>query len=266
MKKESPDDKNNRLRKENEEKRQKLSEEYGAVFGSMTGNAELPPEIESQFLDNIMAFENSWKDVKQISLYEFIESPAYRRLDELNDTEISTELDRLLEVMNEHQVGLDSICKVTDAELYRFITEELFQHEIDDMHIPGMMTNFIYEEFHPNHEHDIRQHCTEFMQTYLDKANEYYTTFLSGDATENDWHKHFRDAFSSFILKKFKITGLSYDLKTNRGMVDFECDFIAKVAGSQEQLQFKGNGSFQIVYQWDFWCVDAVEFPQNNKL
>ena len=64
MKKESPDDKNNRLRKENEEKRQKLSEEYGAVFGGMSGNTELPPEIESQFLDNIMAFEDNWKDVK----------------------------------------------------------------------------------------------------------------------------------------------------------------------------------------------------------
>jgi hypothetical protein len=266
MKKESPDDKDNSLRKENEEKRRKLSEEYGAVFGSMSGNAELPPEIESQFLDGIMAFENSWKDVKQVSLYKFLENPPYRRLEELNDTEISTELVRLLKIMNEHQVGLDTICEVTDKELYRFITEELFQHEIDDMHIPGMMTNFIYEEFHPNHEHEIRRHSTEFMQTYLDKESEYYTTFLSVEATKNDWHKYFRNAFGSLQLRKFKINDLNYNLEANTGMVDFECDFIAKVADSHEQFQFRGNGSFQMAYQWDFWCIDAVEFPLSHKV
>ena len=39
---------------------------------------------------------------------------------------------------------------------YRFITEELFEHEMDDVHVKGMFTHFTYEEFHPNHDYDLR--------------------------------------------------------------------------------------------------------------
>jgi len=263
MKKESPNDK--RLRMENEAKKREI-EEFGVGNWSKSEDNELPPEIEGQFLDHIMAFEHAWKDAKQITVYEFMGNPAFRKTEELSENEIGDELNRLYELMNQHQIGLDTICEVPDVDLYRFITEELFQHEIDEMHIPGMMTNFIYEEFHPNHEHDIRQHSTEFMQTYLDKGSDYYTTFLSGNATKKEWHKYFSEAFSSFNLKEFEITEFEYDLEANRGMVEFECDFVAGVDGSPDQFQFKGKGIFQLVYQWDFWCVDSVEFPSNYKI
>ncbi len=266
MKKESINDKNNRLHRENEEKKRKLEEEFGAAHWGNPENNEILPEIEGQFLDHIMAFEQAWKDAKQITLYEFMGSPYFRKPKELSESEISDELNRLYKLMEQNQVGLDTICEVPDAELYRFITEELFQQEIDDMHIPDMMTNFIYEEFHPNHEYDIRQHSTEFMQTYLDKENDYYTTFLSGDTTKKEWYKHYREAFRSFDLRQFEITGLKYDLEANLGAVEFKCDFVATVEGTRDQFQFKGNGIFQLVYQWDFWYVDSVEFPSNNKI
>lgn len=256
---------NDRLQAENEEKKRKLEEEFGAAHWSNPEDNELPLEIEGQFLDHIMTFEHAWKDAEQISLYEFLGNPPFRKPEELSDDEICTELNRLYELMNQQGVGLDTICDVSDAELYRFITEELFQQQIDDMHIPGMMTNFIYEEFHPNHEHDIRQHSTEFMQTYLDRDSDYYTTFLSGDATKKDWHKHFRAAFSLFDLQQFEITSLKYDLNANQGVVDFECNFSAEIDGSGAVLQFNGKGTFQLIYQWDFWCVDSVEFPANQK-
>jgi hypothetical protein len=266
MKNESLNEDNNRLRKENEAKKKEIEEEFGVGYWSKPEDSELPPEIEGQFLDHIMAFENAWKYAKQITLYEFLGNPPYGKPEDLSENEIRDELNRLNELMNQHQVSLDTICDVSDAELYRFITAELFQHEIDDMHIPGMMTNFIYEEFHPNHEHDIRKHSNEFMQTYLDKDSDYYTTFLSGDATNNEWHKHFRAAFSLFDLKQFEIIDLKYDLEAKQAIVDFECDFTAVVDGSLEQFEFNGKGTFQLVYQWDFWCVESVEFPSNHKI
>ena len=265
MKKKSPNGKN-RLRQENEEKKKKIEEEFGSAHWSNPEENDLSPEIEGQFLDYIMAFEHAWKDAKQTRLVEFLGNPAFRKVQELSDAEISTELNRLNKLLNEHQVGLNTICDVPEVELYRFITEELFQQEIDDMHIPGMMTNFIYEEFHPNHDYDIRQHSIEFMRTYLDKDSDYYPTFLSGGASKKEWHKHFREAFSSFNLKEFEIIGLKYNLEINEGMVEFECDFVASVDGSRDQFQFKGKGKFQLIYQWDFWCVDSVEFPTNYKI
>ena len=123
---ENPKDKLNRIRHENEEKKKQLIEEHGAFFGNMTNENNLPPEIESQFLDNIKAFENEFQSAKQIQLYDFLGKPNYRKLEELTDAEVSKELERIMKLMSNNQVSLDTICEVDDRELYRFITEELF--------------------------------------------------------------------------------------------------------------------------------------------
>jgi hypothetical protein len=261
MKKESPKDK--RLYLENEAKKWKIEEEFGAAYWSNPEENDLPSEIEGQFLDDIMAYEHAWKDAKQITLVEFLGNPAFRKVEELSDTEISIELNRLNELMNEFQVGLDTICDVPDKELYRFITEELFMQEMDDMHIPGMMTNFIYEEFHPNHEHDIERYSNEFIKSYLNKTEDYYLHEISTEASSQSWHKDFRDAFSSFNLNKFEIINLHYDLDSAKAQVDFECDFTAVIDNSKDTLRFNGKGKLLFVYQWDFWYVNSVEFPSN---
>jgi hypothetical protein len=50
-----------------------------------------------------------------------------------------------------------------DREKYRFVTEELLDEMMDHIHIPGMISHFIYEEFHPNDEDDITQAIDEFL-------------------------------------------------------------------------------------------------------
>ncbi|MFZ4725882.1 MAG: hypothetical protein ACOYMD_10595 [Paludibacter sp.] len=261
MKNETPKDKRNRLRTENEEKKKKIEEEFGAGFWGKSEDSELSPELESQFLDHIMSFENAWKDAKQTTLYEFLGKPSYRKPEELSPDEIHDELNRLNELMEQHQVELDTICEVSEQELYRFITEELFSKEIDDMHIPGMITHYTYEEFHPNHEHDIRQHSVSFVSSYLNKESDYYSSFLSGIAQKDDWHLHFRQAFSSFHLNDFSIKKLEFD--TKKAKVQFECNFVGKVEGSPDSLLFKGNGEMRLIFQWDFWCVDKIQFPKS---
>ena len=62
--------KKNDLQRENEELKKKLEEEFGAANGWT--NPDLPPEMENEFLNHIMAFENAWKDAKRITLYEFL--------------------------------------------------------------------------------------------------------------------------------------------------------------------------------------------------
>ena len=56
-----------------------------------------------------------------------------------------------MNILNKNSIQLDTICDVEEREIYRFVTEELFSHKMDNMRIPGMMACFIYEEFHPNH-------------------------------------------------------------------------------------------------------------------
>lgn len=250
----------NRIREENEEKKKKLIEEQGAYFSNMSN--ELPPEIESEFLNNIMAFENAYQTTKRIVLYDFLDKPSYRRVEDLMDDEIADELNRLVGLMNEQQVCLETLCDVDDRELYRFITEELFLEEIDDMHIPGMNSTYIYEEFHPNHEYDIRNHSFDFINSYLDKENDFYLYVMTSESQKADWHLHFRQSFSSFQLNAFSITELEFD--DEKATVLFECDILGKVEGSMESLHFVGKGELNLLYQWDYWGIDSVELPSGK--
>ncbi len=259
--KETPKDKLDRIRIENEEKKKQLTEEHGAYFGNINNDNDLPLEIESQFLDHIMAFENAFKSANVIKLYDFLEQPPFRKVEELTDAEITEELNRLMELMANKSVSLDTICEVDNRELYRFITEELFLEEKDDIQIPGMISHYTYEEFHPNHEHDIREHSYNFVSSYLNKESDYYTTFMSGEAEKAEWHNHFRQAFSTFHLNDFTIKELVFD--TEKAVVQFDCDFVGKVEGSAESLHFLGAGEMNLLFQWDFWCVDKIIFPKS---
>lgn len=259
----SKDEKHNRHRQQNEEKKKFIPEEFNASYWSGPNEYKLPADLERQILDHIKAFENALKCAKQMTLHQVLGSPAFRKLEELTDAEIAEEVNRLLEMMEQHQICLDTICEVSDRELYRFITEELFEQESGNMNLPGMITHYIYEEFHPNHEYEIRHNADDFFLIYLDKTSEYYTSFLSENATTSNWHNHFRDAFDSFDLNKFEMFDVEYDLGEKSAKLEFYCDFTAFIEGSDKKLQFNGKGTIKMAYQEDFWGVDEVILPKS---
>ena len=260
MENKNPEDKKDKLRKENEEIKKQLEEEFGAT--KMWANPDLPPEMENEFFNNIMAFENAYKDVKRITVYEFLGNPPFRPLEELQPEEVEAELNRVMELMNEHQITLDTLCDVPENELYRFITEELFLEDKDDIRIPGMISHYTYEEFHPNHEYDINRYTYEFMTSYLDKSSDLYVYTLSTDTEKQEWHKHFRETFSKFEILHFEIDTLNYSLESEEALVVFDCDIKASVEGSQVVFRYTGKGELRFVHQWDYWYVDSVEFPK----
>jgi len=172
------------LRFENEIKKIKLSREHGAHFSESDETSNLNPRLEAEFLDYVEQFEKAYDDCKQIPVYDFIGKPKYKKAEDIPDKEIQSELEKIMLVMNKNGIYLDTLCEVDDRVLYRFITEELFLYETDDIKVAGMMCNFIYEEFHPNHEYDIRNHSIEFIESYLNKESDYYTTFLTKEAED----------------------------------------------------------------------------------
>jgi hypothetical protein len=252
-----------KLRMENELKKAKLILEHGAIF-SESGESKINPEIENEFLKNIEAFERSFHNSEQIALYDFIHRPEYKLVDEIPDAQIGAELAKIMNMLHENEINLDTLCEVQDRELYRFITEELFPHEIDNMRIPGMRTCFIYEEFHPNHEYDIRNNSTYGIREFLNKKDDFDLMYFTQEARDNEWLKHFRDAFKSFSIKKLEITEVSFD--EQNALANFFVDFSATIEGSNEKQRYKGNGSAELKNVYDFWCIDAIRFPEMVKL
>src|SRR5204863_7360081 len=107
---------------------------------------ELPPELENTFLKHVMAFEEQFETAKSVKIFTKIGSPTcFRPAHEIPDTEIDVAWNELRSHLNDHGVDLD-VCSpnISNRELYRFTLQELFEHETDDLDMPGWTTNFIY--------------------------------------------------------------------------------------------------------------------------
>lgn len=142
------------LQAENDFLKLKLMLEKGAQFQDSPMSGALPPEVENQFLKNIIEFERQYDENKTIRIIDKIRHPQhFKPPSEITDEEAPMAWKELLKYLNSYGIHLDACSpRVTKKELYRFAIEELFQHEVTDMQIPGMMHGFIYDEFHPDYE------------------------------------------------------------------------------------------------------------------
>jgi hypothetical protein len=163
----------------NEKKKDDLREQYGM---QLEGHSEeMSPQAEGEWLDYITEFERQFENAKQITVRERIGNPAVRPLAEIPEDELEAELDRLFEFLYENNIAIDFIHEQDDHETYRFITEELLDETTDDIRIPGMISHFIYEEFHPNDQDDVEQAVEEFLyalfkQELKDEDSMFYHT------------------------------------------------------------------------------------------
>jgi len=145
----------------NEKKRQELADRYGAAFGN--ADPSLPADMEAEWLNYVEEFERQFEDCTRVTVREYLGYPIVVSLSSIAPHFLEAELNQLLEFMYLHGVAMHFLSDVDDGEAYRFIVEELFEEEIDDIRIPGMTTNFIYEEFYPNDEYDAKIWAQDFL-------------------------------------------------------------------------------------------------------
>ncbi len=260
------------LKKEIEEKKKILKNEFG--MEDFHSGGDLPPEIESQFLDHIMEFEKQFQQQNNTTVYKRIGSPDFIKPDKLQENQLSEELEKITKLMNKNGIRLDTICEVEEKEIYRFITEELFDQEIEDINIPGMMTTFIYEEFYPNHEYDIKENSEDVLNYILKPDKEFWEyipfereNFISKDGSKINEGKlkkaifDFKDSFSSFTLNKFEFTTVKFDIKRKEGIAEFEISYNAKPESGTDNIKFEGKGIFSLNFEYEFWAVSGIDMP-----
>lgn len=132
----------------NESKRLHLQEQFG-METSFT-HPDLDPQVEGEFLDYVTEFERQWQSAEQTSVWEFIGKPPLISPSQLTDAEIPVETDRLMSILQDHNITINWPDEVTDREFYEGIVGPLMQAEIFSIKIPGMMHGFIFEEFYPD--------------------------------------------------------------------------------------------------------------------
>lgn len=183
---EEPD--KNDLPFENELKKLKLRAEYGAVdFDS--DKEKLSPETESQFLDHVMAFEKAAETKETQKVFELLDKPEVPKPDSIPDDKLEECLDYVIKIMASKLIYLEVIYEVSSKELYRFIVEELFEHEMDLIEVPGLESHFTYEEFHPNLGEDAKTQSADFLRSVFDKKFEYMHLELWSEISSGEQHR-----------------------------------------------------------------------------
>lgn len=261
---------------DNELKKKELEEKHGAFFSN---NGNLTPEFEGQWLENIEAFEKQYDKAEPITVFDYIGKPQYKKYNELDDEVTSEKLDGLLELMNEKGVSLSTLCEVDDKELYRFITEELFEYEMDNMRMPGMMSCFIYEEFHPNAKYDVEQALDYFFRMTMGKMENiggkgydllYVDTENLKDANGISIEKeraeksinNFLDSFDSFEIIKNEIKDIKLSDDETDARVDLSIEYRGFFEKSKETIEFKGDACFKFQpSEYGGWSAYFIDLP-----
>lgn len=259
------------LRMENELIKLKMQAEFGAQSFAAPG---MDPALENFFLRNVSEFEKNHRIVPT-KVYEMLGRPVFKKASELSDVELSIELDRLVKFLEEKYMAV-YFDEVNNRTRYRFITEELFEHESTFKPMPGMTTCYNYEEFHPNHEKDIRQQAEGFIEQWFkqsldERSWELGNEFILPDRrilAKADVVKQCRnifDAYKAFVDCHYKIIdiGFQVDDETQMGHAEGMVKYDAMLENGE---QARIGGVFKLYMSLDcgWWNIVHIVFPGFN--
>ncbi|MBV6477967.1 MAG: hypothetical protein HGGPFJEG_00712 [Ignavibacteria bacterium] len=257
-----------RLREENNLLRMKLT----AEFGMRHSGSNLDEELENEWLKYIYNFEKSYADSKRVKIYDFIGKPDFRKIEEVKDSEIESELNKLFALLYKNNIVLNCLCDYEDKVIYKFITEELFEIETDDIRIKGLNHCFIYEEFHPNHEYDLKNYSEElFIKLYDGSWDEEFDKYrLCNKITVNniflcqsDFTKlvsDFHKANSYFKIENVLFENVKFDLSSGKAEVS---GIVTVKLNDSFNMPNRYDESFKIYFEindFGYWDICSIEF------
>ena len=248
------------LEEENEFKRMKLSLESNAIFPDFK-NENLPPEIESMFLDNVMNFQKAYENATKISIYDRLGKPNFKVSGELSKSEIKVELDKIIKLLYDNGIGFDSEYKYKKRLIYDFITTEFFDFEIDDIKIGNMFMQFSYENFHPNDKKDIKKECNGFWKEFLSDNHDFFTSNEHENPIRNAKELTlFYNSFDKFKINKIKTKEVVFDLIEESGTANVVLDFEGFLKGEKETIRFKGISKMELTsnYGWEIIFASLI--------
>ena len=265
------------LKNENEFLKMKLMLEQGAQFGTVPSDSGLPANIENQFLNYVMAYEKQAVERKMIKVFDKIERPNhFKPVNEIPDDEIENAWNELDAYLNKYDIDL-AVCSpnISNRELYRFTIEELFDEEMNDMNLSGMITCFTYDEFYPDHKYDNTRGAVEdCIGVILKKQHFDWMPLLKNENLRINDHyplsekeyinliNRFKDAYEDIQLQEMNdpvctIDGNSCYVKGN---------YNVNLTFSSEEILI--NGNWMVEYEFDehlgFWEIANVQLEGIN--
>jgi hypothetical protein len=266
------------LKAENDFMKMKLMLENGAKFS--TGKPgeemeELPPGIENIFLKNVMEFEKQFENRKRIKVFDRIERPThFLPVAEIPDDRIDEAWKELLAHMNQYGVNVE-VCSpnVSKRELYRFTLEELFECEMDDINIRGMMHCFIYDEFHPDPVYDNTRTAVENCINYIleKQPMEWAYSFRDDNLRLNQHYplntdelltriNNFKEQYDEIVLKKVEVLNCTVD--KNESCVNGLYTLMLSNGGETQVLDGNWKVLFALEEDTGYWNIYELQIEK----
>lgn len=263
------------IRTENDIKKLKLAAEHGLDLEKSFTAPDLSPEAEGQFLDYIQQWEDQYAQRKMTTVGERLGNPTFTSVGDLSAEKVSPALENIIALLEEHNIKLDTLCEVNDVELYRFITEELLQVEMNDIMIPGMVHGFIYEEFHPNHPYDIKNRCTELLEYMFSDVTKPeglipwgipdHLLFNNQSCSKQEFGARI-NSFRS-LYSKIELNSIDYSsvvLNDNKDEALVVATVVAfGVSSNNVTVDFNEAIKFRLVCKYGWWEVSELEIPED---
>src|SRR5207237_406185 len=83
------DDPAENLRIENEILQLTIQAELGGEMINIS-DGNVPPELENEFLKNVIAFEHAFENARQVKVFDLLNRPSFKKSTELDDARIIT--------------------------------------------------------------------------------------------------------------------------------------------------------------------------------
>lgn len=172
-------------------------------------------EEADKWIEELSTFEELIEIAPRIPLREFVGSPIVRPPADINPSELETELDRILDILAEHNVYVEFLYLDDDFEAYRFIVEELLDEFIEDVPL-CMNCHYIYEAFHPNDIEDAKMWAVEFLSAFFSNDRDTINVWIGYDQPEDCLIDAIPVAEMEGLLERLHTNNSSYALVNSR--------------------------------------------------
>ena len=262
------DDPEENLRMQNDFLKMKMMAESGAFFG---GEGGLPADIENQFLKNVMEFEKANAGSPIQKIFYILGKPTFEEEKKLDEEKFQIEFERLEELLKKENLNVQFMRERDNRFKYNFITQELFDHELPFVPIKGMVSTFIYEEFHPDHKQEITDISNDFLNDFFDRKLNDNTDYISRELIEPDGNilsreqliKRFQSLYevaTRFENNSFDIKNIEFELKNgengpagmgfSEGSIDYDIVF-----EDGDRKEIRGPFKIYLAREWDCWSI-----------
>lgn len=252
---------------ENELKALNLELNHGATHFFASDDA--PPELVSQFLDNVAQFEEAHAKGERVPVRQFAQIGPLPAAEELDEAELEPRIKALLGQLEAKGISIDRPEHLSARGYYHFLTEEFLKEEVTNCAVPGMIHGFLYSELRHDGPEFIRDRVEETLLDLLNLGGEFEGRWLSEhcrNQTEAITKAQALESIHLFRSRYASITPIAFQPQEARRTHDamylfFGIAWEGRPPNGGEPERHEGIGVSQVDWEDGEWRVQGLMMP-----